>query len=120
MSTNFYAHVKLAPTAIWVMHLGKRSGYGLGNLNGQFFPSWKDMKTFLLHNEDNLEIIDENGSYHIVEDFIQEVEDTLWEDRDTQYRYIELNASEKIGSSLQQNTYWKDEDNFTFYRGEFS
>lgn len=120
MSTNFYAEMQIAPSVTWKMHLGKRTSSGLGNLNGQIFPSWRDMKVFLNHNREEISIVDENGEHHTVEDFIYEVEETDFENRATQYNYVAKHYPDILGSPDTKGVYWLDIENFTFYGGEFS
>lgn len=73
MSTNFYANMEIAPNVNYKMHIGKRvNNNGIAIFSGRHFASVAAWEEFLRFNEHFIKIVDEYGTEHNLEKFIEE------------------------------------------------
>lgn len=141
MGTNYY--VKYDNGAL--LHIGKAVGMGNGvvgwsSFEGQFniedsgedLTSWKSWKKYIstATNFDTASIIDEYGRNILFMDLVALIECTSKEDRIRQFKKAieakRLNrgmglilTSDETAKVIGRDRYWFDEDNYSFYGGEF-
>lgn len=124
MSTNYYAHWRPpgASTVVVELHICK----SLRSFSGLMFDSWAKWRDWLLHQSEpsrlsaggSVEIVDEYGDRHDLEQFIAGVEATDPEDRGRQTNWVKAHPYE-LGTDGGRWD-WLDADGFSFHRGEFS
>lgn len=80
--------------------------------------SWADWRNFLRTNV--VEIRDEYGEQHEVEDFIADVENVPVERRSPQYEWMVANQPSSVSPRPAPGMDWLDADGFSFSAREFS
>lgn len=125
MSTNFYAELEIGQNVTYKLHIGKRSSNGISTFNGKHFPSVAAWEEFLRFNEPIVKIVDEYGTEHNLEKFIED-EFYVPGSSDRQIQWLRENLSDFVGiadepqKNPRASKHWIDKDGYLFYKGEFS
>lgn len=118
MSTNFYAFIKLNQSETLEitqkLHIGK-TGSGV-SIQGDWFGSWADWKTFLIYNKDKVRIEDEYGTFITLQKLIERFEAYAPADRRRQYDWV-MNDT-RLGPDRMRN-YSLDAEGYTISKGEW-